>query len=72
MLDITCMRKKTINSLSNKSAMLKEKHDILVNAESKLDISYPENNFYRIGFKKPYRLERNRHGGVMLCERRYP
>ena len=63
-----------INSLANKfdalSLIVKDKLDIIVVGETKLDDTFPENQFVINGFKKPYRLDRNRHGGgVMLYVR---
>ena len=44
--------------------------DIIVIGETKLDDTFPDNQFVISGFKKPYRLDRNRHGGgVMLYVR---
>ena len=31
-----------------------------------LDASFPENQFYIDGFSKPYRLDRNIHGGGVM------
>ena len=46
--------------------MIKDKLDILVLVETKLDDSFPDKQFYTEGFKKPYWLDRNCHGrGVM-------
>ena len=60
-----------INSLSNKFDDLKVniqgRLDILVLNETKLDSSFPTNQFLIEGFSKPYRFDRNRNGGgVML------
>ena len=64
-----------INSLANKfdalSEIVKDKLDILVISETKLDDSFPENQFLIEGFKKPYRFHRNSNGGgVMLYIRK--
>ena len=59
-----------INSLVNKfdalSFMIKDKLDILVLVETKLDDSFPDKQFYIEGFRKPYRLDRNCHGGGVM------
>ena len=58
-----------INSIRNKFEMLKatitDKTDILLISETKLDSSFPVNQFLVDGFT-PYRLDRNANGGV-LC-----
>ena len=52
-----------INSLRNKFEILKEtitnKVDILLISETKLDSSFPLNQFHIDGFTTPYRLDRN-------------
>ena len=63
-----------INSIANKidalSLITKDKLDIIVIGETKLDDTFPDNQFVISGFKKPDRLDRNRHGGgVMLYVR---
>ena len=40
--------------------------DILVITESKLDQSFPESQFFINRFSKPFRKDRNRHGGGFL------
>ena len=68
-----------INSIRNKFdslvELIDENIDILVIGETKLDESFPANQFRINGFKKPYRKDRNANGGgVMIydiCERRY-
>ena len=40
--------------------------DILVITESKLDQSFPESQFFINKFPKPFRKDRNRHGGRLL------
>ena len=56
-----------INTLENKfealKLIVKDKLDILVLVETKLDDSFPENQFIIEGYKKPYRIDRNCHGG---------
>ena len=44
--------------------MLTEVLDILMISETKLDDSFPEAQFYIEGFRAPFRLDRNKHGGV--------
>ena len=59
-----------INSLANKFDLLREiisNHlDILVIVETKLDNSFPTNQFLIPGYNKPYRLDRNRNGGGVM------
>ena len=59
-----------INSLANKFDLLREiisNHlDILVIVETKLDKSFPTNQFLIPGYNKPYRLDRNRNGGGVM------
>ena len=62
-----------INSIRYKfdilKPMLTEVLDILMISETKLDESFPEAQFY-IGFRAPFRLDRNKHGGgISLCVR---
>ena len=40
--------------------------DILVGGETKLDDTFPVNQFALNGFSKPYRKDRNRHGGGVM------
>ena len=59
-----------INSLSSKFDQLKlltqGKVDILIITETKLDDSFPIDQFIIIGYSKPYRLDRNRNGGGII------
>ena len=59
-----------INSIPNKfdqlKIIIKDKVDILLITETKLDSSFPENQFLIPGFSKPFRKDRNRHGGGLL------
>ena len=59
-----------INTLANKfdalNLIIKDKVDILILGETKLDASFPENQFYIDGFSKPYILDRNIHGGGVM------
>ena len=45
---------------------LKNEVDILVITETKLDSSFPDSQFFIDGFRQPYHLEINKHGGVLL------
>ena len=63
-----------INSIRNKFKMLKatitDKTDIFLISETKLDSSFPVNQFLINGFTPPYRLDRNANGGgIMLYVR---
>ena len=63
-----------INSLRNKFEMLREivqdKLDILLVSETKVDPSFPLNQFAIKGFSVPFRLDRNSSGGgIMLFVR---
>ena len=59
-----------INALANKSdalnLIIRDKLDILVLCETKLDASFIERQFFLTGFKKPYRLDRNKDGGGVM------
>ena len=59
-----------INSLRNKfhalCYLIQGKLDILVVGETKLDYSFPEKQFMIKGYKKPYRLDRNKYGGGVM------
>ena len=64
-----------INSLRNKTNLLanitKDKIDILMISETKLDSSFPKGQFHLHGFSEPYRLDRNGNGDgilVFICE----
>ena len=46
--------------------MLTEVIDILMISETKLDYSFPEAQFYIEGFRTPFRLDCNKHGGGIL------
>ena len=56
-----------INSIRNKFTSLAEivsnNIDILVIQETKLDATFPEGQFLIPGFKKPFRRDRDKHGG---------
>ena len=59
-----------INALANKfdalNFIIRDKLDILVLCETKLDTTFPERQFLLTGFKKTYRLDRNKHGGGVM------
>ena len=59
-----------INSIRNKFDMLsdaiKNKLDVLVVLETKLDNSFPDAQFKIRGFTGPYHLDRNCHGGGVM------
>jgi exonuclease III len=59
-----------VNSLPNKFEQLKEiigkNLDILTIQETKLDSSFPPQQFIIEGYSEPYRLDRNRDGGGVL------
>ena len=63
-----------INSIRNKVEFLAEqikgKIDILMISETKIDESFPQENFLIDGFSSPYRLDRDsKGGGIMLYVR---
>ena len=59
-----------INSFASKFVQLREiigkNLDILTIQETKLDASFPSEQFALEGYSKPYRLDRNRYGGGVL------
>ena len=59
-----------INSLRNKfdalKLLIKDKIDILVVTETKLDETFPMAQFHIEGFKPPIRLDRNAYGGGII------
>ena len=59
-----------INSLRNKFESLKfligANVDVLIIAETKLNATFPTAQFLIEGFKKPFRYDRNEHGGGLL------
>ena len=46
--------------------MLSEVLDVLMITETKLDDSFPEQQFHIEGFNIPFRSDRDRHGGGLL------
>ena len=59
-----------INSISTKFELLKvlicDYLDIFIIQETKLDSSFSTDQFLMNGYKKPYRLDRNRNGGGLI------
>ena len=59
-----------INSLRNKFdslvQLIHNNLDILILTETKLDHTFPEKQFLIKGYKKPYRRDRNKHGGGVM------
>ena len=56
-----------INSIRNKFISLVnaiEKTDVFLVSETKLDESFPTSQFVIPGFSEPFRLDRNRFGGL--------
>ena len=47
-------------------SLIKEKLDIFVLTETKIDESFPSNQFLIDGFSPPFRLDRDKHGGGVL------
>ena len=60
----------SINSLRNKfellAEMVRDKVDLLMISETKLDSSFPIAQFYMKSYSKPYRLDRNSKGGGII------
>ena len=55
------------NKLENLSMMIRDNVDILVIAETKIDSSFPSNQFQIEGYKTPYRLDiSERSGGILV------
>ena len=59
-----------MNSIRNKfdqlADLIKRKIDILMVSESKIDDSFPDNQFFLDGYSTPYSLDRNRNGGSIM------
>ena len=59
-----------INSLRNKlellTEMVRDKVDLLILSETKLDSSFPNAQFYMKSYSKPYRLDRTSKGGGII------
>ena len=63
-----------INSVAPKfeplQSLIKENVDILMVSETKIDDTFPTEQFKIEGYSKPFRMDRNRHGGgVMIFSR---
>ena len=54
------------NKIDELRYVVKDKVDILILTETKLDDSFPTDQFKIDGFSIPYRQNRNRHGGGIL------
>ena len=48
------------------SSLIKDRVDILLVSETKLDASFPKSNFIIEGYKDPIRLDRDCHGGGVM------
>ena len=58
------------NEFENFSIMIQDQVDILFIAETKLDASFPKNQFLIPGFKTPYRLDvSDKSGGLLVFVR---
>ena len=59
-----------INSLRKKfevlNEMVRDKADLLIISETKLDCSFPNAQFYMKSYLKPYRLDKNSKGGGII------
>ena len=59
-----------INSIANKfddlKSMIEGKIDVLVITETKLDNTFLNSQFIIDGYREPFRLNRNRHGGGIM------
>ena len=69
-LDRVIVGNLNVASLPNKideiRTIIKDRVDILVLTETKLDNSFPTAQFLIEGFSVPYRQDRNRHGGGIM------
>ena len=54
------------NTFSSLAEIVSNNIDILVIQETKLDATFPEGQFLIPGFKKPFRRDRDKHGGGIL------
>ena len=68
------MARLNINCLRNKFEILQEtitnKVDILLISQTKLDSSFPLNQFHTDGFTTPYRLDKNQNDGGITLDKR--
>ena len=59
-----------INFIENKFnslvSLVKDKLDIIMVSETKIDESFPETQFIMEGYAKPFRKDRNSHGDGLL------
>ena len=59
-----------INFIGNKfealASLVKDKVDIIMIAETKIDDSFPQNQFIMEGYSTPFRLDRNAQGGGIM------
>ena len=59
-----------INSIAPKfkylDSVIKENVDLVMVSETKLDDTFPTEQFKMEGYSKPIRLDRNRHGGGLM------
>ncbi len=49
------------------SSLIKDRIDILLVSETKLDATFPKSNFIIEGYKDPIRLDRDCNGGGVMC-----
>ena len=60
-----------INFLENKfeplMSLVKNKIDIILVSETKLDETFPQNQFIIEGYSAPIRLDKNKHSGGLIC-----
>ena len=47
-------------------SLVKDELDIIMVPETKIDESFPESQFITEGYSKPFRSDRNSHGGGLL------
>ena len=59
-----------INHVTNKFepfvSLVKDKLDIALLSETKIDKSFPPNQFTLEGYSNPFRRDRNKHGGGLV------
>ena len=75
-MDLKALRLKNVNKLTiahlniNKFefliSLIKDNMDVLMISETKLDQSFPTNQFMINGFNAPFRLDRNDKGGGII------
>ena len=68
--DRIIIRHLNINFIENKFnslvSLIKDKLDIIIASETKIDDPFPETQFIIEGYAKPFRRDRNSHGGGLL------